>query len=133
MISNVQLTLTPRVGDCRAVIDGVDISNTVSGVDVKHRLGDMPTVEIHMPIHTTMIDGQAHVVITKETKDILTGFGWTPPGELARLAKTLRDLLDVVDDLAVRNTDLDAAAGNLRGELVDLGWIEAEERDREPA
>lgn len=45
-------------------------------------------------------------------------------GEYAHLAKAIRDLLDVVDDMPIRNSDVDAAAKALRGELVDAGWDE---------
>lgn len=54
----------------------------------------------------------------------LVAEGWTPPGEYARLAKAVRNLLEAISDMPVRNSDVDDAAMVLRGELVDAGWDE---------
>lgn len=56
--------------------------------------------------------------------DAITEHGWVQPGTYAHLAKAIRDLLDAISDMAIRNSDVDGAAMVLRGELVDAGWDE---------
>jgi len=52
------------------------------------------------------------------------GFRVTLNGEYARVAAAIRHLLDEIDDMAIRNTDVDDAAHALRLQLVDAGWDE---------
>jgi len=125
MTRKVQLTIAPRMSQCRAIIDGVDVSDGISGYSVTKQGHDFPIVELHMPVlEAAQINGEARVIIPDTTSDTLKGLGWSEPGQYAHLAQAIRDLLDAISDMAVRNSDVDGAVMVLRGELIDAGWDE---------
>lgn len=127
MIHNVQLTLAPRGSKCRAIVDGIDISDSIGDVTVKHHLGDMPHIELHMPAITATIDSQARITMPEATETALKALGWAAPDTYAHLAAAIRDLLEHIADMPIRNSDVDDAAHILQGELIDAGWNETEE------
>jgi len=96
----------------------------------------MATAAVAKALKTTHTPGRAWLVkadldtldaLAETAVTALIAEGWTQPGTYAHLAQAIRELLDAITDMATRNTDVDAAADILRGELVDAGWDEPEE------
>lgn len=63
-------------------LDGEDISNTVRGLDIQLRVGDIPKVTLDVVVVdlSNETDGAA-ALIRPETRDLLVKLGWTPPEE----------------------------------------------------
>lgn len=65
-------------GGGKVEIDGHDVSHTVRGLTVKAGAGCIPQLVLDLAIHTSEIDGQAHVHIPADTAATLVDLGWTP-------------------------------------------------------
>jgi len=62
-------------------IDGHDVTDTVHGLTLKSKVGHVPQLLLDLVIHTSEIDGQAHVHIPADTAATLVHLGWTPPDD----------------------------------------------------
>lgn len=60
------------------VVNGVDISKSVSSYHVRHGLGEMPTVELEL-IGAHQFEGPARVEIQPGLRTALIALGWTAP------------------------------------------------------
>lgn len=105
------------------VVDGRPLDAvTEIHLDASTRAFPRITLDLISPVH---FQGHAHIELARSITDDLKHLGWSEPSERARLTKAIRELLDAISDMAVRNSDVDMAAMALRGELVDAGWDEA--------
>ena len=63
-------------------LDGVDISNALSGFAVQQRAGHLAKVTLEpLVVEYTGHHGEALVHIAPEARDLLISLGWTPPAE----------------------------------------------------
>lgn len=105
----------------RTPVDGV------TGVQIAGMLTVDPVLGVALVVPTGYVD-----LPKISLREPLTNAGWTQPGTYAHLAAAIRDLLDAIEDMPIRNSDVDAAADVLRGELVDVGWTEPEDASQMP-
>ncbi len=67
-----------------AELDGVDISNSILGLTVTFKGGEMPaaTLDVVLDEIPTETD-EVCVRLPQDTRDLLVRLGWTPPAEEA--------------------------------------------------
>lgn len=64
----------------RLEIDGVDLSDAVRAVTVRHEVDNLPTVTVELCLFTGDVNGSEAIAhLPDETRDALIALGWTPP------------------------------------------------------
>lgn len=70
-----------RPGRPEVELDGADVSALLHGATIRLEQGCLPTVELELvttELHAEGLDG-ARLLLPRETVDLLTRYGWTPP------------------------------------------------------
>jgi hypothetical protein len=66
----------------RVELDGHDIANSVLGVTVAFKGGEMPAATLDLVLDEIPTDtDEVRVHLPDETRDLLVRLGWTPPAE----------------------------------------------------
>lgn len=66
--------------DASIKLDGVNVADSVQGVNVRLHVSELPQVELDLAIIDVSLNlGQPQVMIPASTRHLLIELGWTPP------------------------------------------------------
>lgn len=75
------LKVVGSAGKAAVELDGVDIADCITGVDLRFRVDDIPCATLNLLlVDVTPVDSEdVEVLIDEKTRDLLVRLGWTPP------------------------------------------------------
>lgn len=78
----VQIEVKPD-GYGKVVVDGVDISTSVSGLTMDVTAGHPPQIAVFLRLPSIVLDGKLHPNprLSETERAALVALGWTPPAE----------------------------------------------------
>lgn len=79
-LREVHLVIDPH-GRGSIVVDGVDLSLAVNGVELQSQVGDTTRMSLSLVAPRIEFDGQATIEVRDPTRGALIALGWTPPAE----------------------------------------------------
>lgn len=85
-MSNIEIhlpTAAASSGRERIVLDGQDITNTIVGIGLTARVGEINRIALDLHLPEIVINGEARVEITPQQQALLLALGWTPPTKTA--------------------------------------------------
>jgi hypothetical protein len=77
-----RLRLTNDGPNTFVALDGQSISHLLLGAKITFQPGQLPVAELDVFTHLGEVDGQVHVRVPHETRELLVKLGWTPPPDL---------------------------------------------------
>ncbi len=77
---HLRIVTTGQVGQATVELDGQDVSNGLSGLDLRLHVGDLSSATLKLVAPMFEVDGEFQIHLPEETQELLKRLGWTPPG-----------------------------------------------------
>lgn len=78
---NQRVKLVLGIAHSSIEVDGMDLSDVAGSVEVRQKAGDVARVTVSMPMHQTMIEGEAVLLLDALAVETLRCYGFVPPAD----------------------------------------------------